>query len=763
MPARVFIDRVFAAHQNSAKAVAGTGMQQRVRIAHKFHPNGRIHLLRHGPDRLTGQAVKMDNSKTSEATPVNWHTGYLASERTSDLLQTRPANPISDAPLASLIDLTALRSLLDDFTVLIGMPTALLDLEGNILQGAGWQKACTDFHRVCASSCANCTESDLFLASHLREGEFIDYKCKNGLWDVVTPVFVGKQHLGNLYCGQFFYDDDVIDDHFFIAQAERYGFEQMAYLAAIHHIPRFSRERVRRVMAHIVGLASYLSHLSLLNLKLSERQGQIETLINTLPDPVWLKDSDGVFVACNRAFERMLGASHADIIGKTDYDFCPVELAEFFRRKDQEALAASASKINEEWVTSAESGQPILLETIKTAVPGISGKAIGVLGIARDITERKREAELLRHARHEADKANAAKSRFLAAASHDLRQPLSALSMYAGMLKNTVAPADRKMVAGMRECIANLSDLLNDLLDLSKLDAGVVTPTIRDFAIADLLTNLTSVHAPEAAVKGLRLRCLSKPLTARCDTVLLKRILGNLIDNALRYTERGGVLIACRRRLGKIWVEVWDTGIGIAGEHLADIFEEFKQLGDGARNGGSGLGLAIVHKTAALLGLEISVRSRPGRGSVFALELPLGEAESRALAAPPPAVETRSLRIALVEDNAMVRTALTTGLRGLGHQVRATASREELLPVLDQLAPDIVISDYRLSGGETGYQVIAAVRARFGNELPAILITGDTDPKLLRSMSERGVVILHKPVGLDTLRAYIENMTGQVS
>lgn len=700
----------------------------------------------------------MSDVKTEKASPIRWHD-RLSSDRTGDRLQDRPTNPVSDIPLASLIDLTELRTLMNDFTALIGMTTALIDLEGNILQGAGWQKACTDFHRVAAGSCANCIESDLFLASHLKEGEIVDYKCRNGLWDVVTPIFVGQRHLANLYCGQFFYDDDVIDDAFFIAQAEQHGFDRADYLAAIHQLPRFSRDRIRRIMAHLVGLATYLSHLSLANLQLSESRGQMETLLNTLPDPVWLKDRDGVYLSCNRAFERLAGTTTAAVVGRTDYDFWPAELAESFRRQDQKALVAQAPTVSEECLTSAESGQPVLMETIKTALPGMTGKAIGVLGIARDITQRKREAELLQQARQEADKANAAKSRFLAAASHDLRQPLSALSVYVGMLKDAASAPDPKMVAGMQECIANLSELLTDLLDLSKLDAGAVSPTVRDFPVAELLTNLTSVYAPEAANKGLQLRWRSTRLAGRTDAVLFRRILGNLIDNALRYTQRGGVLIACRRRQGKTWVEVWDTGIGIAREHMADIFEEFRQLGDGARNSGSGLGLAIVHKTAALLGLEVSVRSRPGHGSVFALELPLGRAERHASPPLPPALGTRALRIALVEDNPLVRDALDAGLCGLGHVVRAAASGEALLADLDQWSPDLVISDYRLTGGTDGYRVIAAVRARRGKDLPAILITGDTDPNLLRSMSERGIVVLNKPVDLETLQAYIEDMT----
>jgi len=332
----------------------------------------------------------MGSIKANDVREVKWYSGRLNSDITWDQARSRAPNPISEAPLASLIDINSLSTLLDDLTLLLGMPTALLDPQGKILQSAGWQRACTDFHRATPGACINCTESDLFLSSHLKEGEFIDYKCKNGLWDVVTPVFVGDAHLGNLYCGQFFYDDDVIDDGFFIAQAERFGFDTADYLAAIHEMPRFSREQVRRIMGLIVGLASYLSHLSLTNLQLNESRGQMETLINALPDPVWLKDTEGVFLACNQAFGRMFGAPTCEIIGRTDYDFTSPELADFFRQKDREAIAAGTPRVNEEWLTHAESGQPIFLETIKTPMSGVSGRAIGVLGIGRDMTERKR-------------------------------------------------------------------------------------------------------------------------------------------------------------------------------------------------------------------------------------------------------------------------------------------------------------------------------------------------------------------------------------
>lgn len=383
----------------------------------------------------------------------------------------------------------------------------------------------------------------------------------------------------------------------------------------------------------------------------------------------------------------------------------------------------------------------------------------GVVISHSDITERKQNAAALLGAKAEAEKANHAKSRFLAAASHDLRQPLSALSLYIGVLKGRVTPENHDLMARIEACCDSLTKLLTDLLDVSKLDAGVITPKLSAFVVDDFLRTLTTVHAAEANLKGLRLHLHAcRGLVAHTDPSLLARVVNNLISNAIRYTHKGGVLLACRRHAGALWIEVWDTGIGLPQDKTEAIFDEFTQLGDDARNRGSGLGLAIVAKTAAVLGLKIRVRSRVGRGSMFAVEFPIGRAH---LATESQALETRvrPLRIGLVEDNTDVRQALVLALENFGHQVVSASNGSALLKHLGAHAPDIVISDYRLGAGETGFHVIEAARTVFGADLPAIIITGDTDPAVIRSMTDRGIALHFKPLHLDSLMAFITQAT----
>ncbi|MEX8517270.1 MAG: response regulator [Leptothrix sp. (in: b-proteobacteria)] len=489
---------------------------------------------------------------------------------------------------------------------------------------------------------------------------------------------------------------------------------------------------------------------------LSESELRFRTLAEEMPHFVWEIDAHGETTYVNAKWSAYTGLALAQCQNggwlTVRHPDDPLAGAEAWLA----ALARGAEIDINQRLRRASDGAYRWFRIKAVPMRDAAGQIARWVGTCTDVQERWEAEAALVAAQAAAERANNAKSRFLAAASHDLRQPLSALSIYVTLLKSQVTPAGQARLANMKDCVASLSELLTDLLDLSKLEAGVVMPKLSTFPITEMLATLVSVHAPEARLKGLRLRCVPSRLSVRSDAVLFRRMLGNLIANAIRYSERGGVLIGCRRRQGKTWVEVWDSGIGIAEHQTQEIFEEFRQLGDTARNRGSGLGLAIVAKTAALLGLEITVRSWPGRGSVFAIELPVPTA-------PPIEPETpmleqrawtcRALCIALVEDNLIVRQALAYALQDIGHQVLAAASGAELQAQLDGLKPDVIITDYRLAAGETGFDVIAAVRAALGDDLPAILITGDTDPDLMRSMVDRGIIVLHKPVQIETLEA----------
>lgn len=514
---------------------------------------------------------------------------------------------------------------------------------------------------------------------------------------------------------------------------------------------------------------------------LQSSEARLQSIFDASPDALLICDAQGTICMANRQVESLFGFSMEELIGQPIEMLLPESVRTRHPALRNSFVASPAVRpmgpgrgLKARRKDGSECDVEISLSPIQT------DRGLFIASAMRDITERKLLAAELEQHRHqleelvdirthelseakaEAERANNAKSRFLAAASHDLRQPLTALRLYIDVLRSKVGAPEQGLVASMGHCVTNLSCLLGDLLDLSKLEAGVVKPNIADFSVFELLASLESVYILKAKAKGLHLRFAPTRLTGRSDPVLFKRLLGNFIDNAIRYTAHGGIVIGCRRRQGKIWIEVRDSGIGIAAEQITEIFEEFKQLGDQARTQGSGLGLAIVAKTAALLGLAISVHSRPGRGSIFAIELPLGQPEPLALPATL-VVQGHSLRIAVVEDNSLVRDAMVHALQELGHQVVAAASGGALMAELGPWPPDIVVSDYRLAHGETGFDVITAVRKAMGADLPAIIITGDTDPKLIASMSGRGIAVLHKPLNAAELQACLEELTAQAS
>lgn len=383
------------------------------------------------------------------------------------------------------------------------------------------------------------------------------------------------------------------------------------------------------------------------------------------------------------------------------------------------------------------------------------------LGIVQDITERKQSEAALLAAKAEAEEASRTKSSFLAAVSHDLGQPLSALALLVGVLQQSAPAPPKRLVQNMQECVDGMAAMLSDLMVVSKLDAGVVVPEPSEWSVQELLETTVSVHAGEAQKKGLRLRVRRSETWTYTDRKLVQRIVGNLVSNAIRYTQTGGVLIACRTVAGKQWIEVWDTGIGIPQDKLSHVFEEFAQLKDDARNLGSGLGLSIVAKATDLLGLQLRLRSTLGKGSMFAVELPpkrlplaTPSEEDRAL--------SRPLRIGLVEDNPLLLESLVIALDAAGYQVVPATTANDLLARLADHAPDLVVSDFRLANGENGLDVIDASRAKFGNQLPCLIITADRKAALRRAMVARHITMIYKPLDIKAFLSFIREATGRV-
>jgi signal transduction histidine kinase/CheY-like chemotaxis protein len=365
--------------------------------------------------------------------------------------------------------------------------------------------------------------------------------------------------------------------------------------------------------------------------------------------------------------------------------------------------------------------------------------------------------------------ANQAKTRFLAAASHDLRQPMHALGMFISQLRDMISfPEARKIVDHAELSVSAMESLLNALLDISRLDAGILTPKFEDFPVAELLARMENSFGPSAREKGLSFRVMPCSAWVHSDPVLLERILMNLVSNAMRYTERGGIVIGCRRRGEQLRIEVWDSGVGIPKDRQREIFQEFFQLANPERDRtkGLGLGLAIVERLARLLNHRLDLASTPGKGSVFAIELPRVEARLATDAAPvTPAVPGAldNVFVLVVDDEAMVREGMRGLLAGWGCHVVTAGSGEEAMARLEEheRMPDLIISDYRLPGGETGIDAIQRIQASLPEDIPALLISGDTAPERLVEAQASGYHLLHKPVQPAKLRALLSRVLAE--
>ena len=403
----------------------------------------------------------------------------------------------------------------------------------------------------------------------------------------------------------------------------------------------------------------------------------------------------------------------------------------------------------------------------RTQDNGVEGVVITFV----DVTERKQTLKALEAAKQQAELANLAKSRFLAVASHDLRQPLQSLALIQGLLGKIVeGEKAKKLVGRIEETLAAMSGMLNTLLDINQIEAGTVRPQVVRFQVSDLLSRLKEEFTYHAQAQRIEFRVVPCGASIDSDPRLLEQMIRNLLGNALKYTERGKVLLGCRRRGSLLCIEVWDTGIGIPEKDYQTIFSEFHQLDNAAheRSRGLGLGLSIVRRLGQLLGHQIGVRSKPNKGSVFSIDVAFSTSGTGSLSSHHRRTSDDSIaevvrhagEILVVEDDPELRQLLELLLKGEGHHVAAASDGVAAQTLLEcgTIRPDLILTDFNLPNGLNGLQLAASLRQKFDLETPVIILTGDISTETLRDIARDNCVKLNKPVNAKELAQVIQRL-----
>ena len=494
----------------------------------------------------------------------------------------------------------------------------------------------------------------------------------------------------------------------------------------------------------------------------------LASVLESAPDAIVIVDASGSILFASRRITDLCGYLPEEIAGKGIECLLPERYREIHlghRRNYTRNAHPRPMGVDLDLYALHKDGTELPVEI--SLSPIRDGERLLVAAALRDVTDRKRIQTELMQAREAADRANLAKSRFLATASHDLRQPLQTLSLLNGTLRRVVRdPVAGEAVTHQGQAIDAMSRLTNALLDISKLESGAIRPDPADFAVAALFEEMRNEFASVAASKGLELRIETEAPSAYSDPSLVGQILRNLLSNAIKYTHRGWVALRSAPSPAGVRLEVADTGIGIPADHLPYIYDEFYQVGVASNTAreGYGLGLSIVHRLVRLLGLELEVQSEVGRGSTFILEMPAGAREARrgitmASGAVQPDVRPASARILLVDDDAGVRNATAMLLKVEGFEVLCAASLAEASEAL-RSGPriDLVIADYHLPQGATGIEVIAAARKVAGENLGAVLVSGDTSSTLREVKATERLRIASKPIRADELLSLITEL-----
>jgi len=697
--------------------------------------------------------------------------------------------------LEELIEPATLQSLMDDFYKLTHVPVSIVDSEGRVLVGVGWQDICTKFHRVHPETCKACIESDVELSAGVVPGEFRVYKCKNNMRDIATPLMVRGQRVGNVFSGQFFFDDETIDYELFAEQARRYGFDEREYIAALDRAPRLAREAIETALTFFVKLAQMVSRLADANLALAqnieERRELLQSLQHSEADLaraqavartgswrldlgsqrlVWSAEVFRLFAVppgTPLTYELFLAQVHPDDRASVDRAWRAALRGERYDI-DHRIVAGDTIK----WVRERAE-----LEFDP------QGSLTSAFGTVQDITERKQLEDELRDKAHRLAEANRLKDEFLATLSHELRTPLQSILGWSQML--ALGPLEPEMtqraMASISRNAQSQSQLVADILDVSRIITGKLSVDVEAVDLRSVVANAVESIRPAAGAKRLDLQIAldDQPTHVSGDAGRLQQVFWNLLSNAVKFTPAGGSICLAVERLGsQVQIQVRDSGIGIPPAFLPYVFDRFSQVDSShtRRHGGLRLGLAIVRHLVELHGGTVRVESEgEGRGATFTILLPVRavrEEKSRETLAdageehvpavwPLVANALKGIKVLVVDDETDARDLVRSVLARAGAVVATAAAVGEAMEALATARFDVLCADIGMPG-EDGYELIRRVRLlpeETGGSIRAVALTayGRAEDRM-RALAAGFQQHVSKPVAPGELTAVVASL-----
>jgi PAS domain S-box-containing protein len=555
---------------------------------------------------------------------------------------------LDDLSLEQILDVPAVQSLMDHFHALTGMGMAIVDMQGTVLVATGWQDICTKFHRVHPQTQRHCVESDTQLSRGVPAGTFKLYCCKNNMWDIATPIMIGERHLGNLFLGQFFFDDDIVDREIFREQARHCGFDEERYMAALERVPRWSRERVDTAMHFYAGFATMISRLSHSNIQLAHTLRERDRLLDSLQeseekyrtiadftyDWEYWQAPDASLIYVSPSCERVTGYSRDAFMQD------PGMLRAILHPEDQDRLtclrvenipALEDKHFESDLRIITRSGELRWIAHSCQAVHSRNGRFLGRRGSNRDITMRKQAEQEIIRTNEELRKVVAEKDAFFSIIAHDLKSPLSGLLGMTGLLVEDIEGLSlkelRQLASEMGQSVQNLFNLLENLLEWSQMQRGLTTFEPGPCLLHQLVERNVDLIQAVADQKGIVLRnAVPEEITVFADSRMLNTVLRNLLSNAVKFSNPGGaVVVSATQDENMVTVEVRDSGIGMDQKTVSGLFalDKKKSVRGTAGERGTGLGLILSKEFVEKHGGRIWAESEPGEGSTFFFALPL--------------------------------------------------------------------------------------------------------------------------------------------